>query len=122
MPIFRGRLARRAEPLPASSRRPATSDELLTCGGAWPVNRINPLISLGKVRARQGTPGCWTRLDEAAAAADGSGEPQFLVPLRLALAGAYWLERQPDPAAREAEIAAKLFISTKASTITSARC
>src|SRR5882672_3719544 len=54
MPIFRGRLARRrAEPLPASSRRP---------------------------------------------------EPQFLVPVRLALAGAYRLEGQPDPAAREAEL------------------
>ena len=79
--------------------------QLLTSSGASPVNLINPLTSLGKVRARQGAPSCWECLDEAAAAADGTGEPQYLVPMRLARAEAYWLEGQPDSAAREAELA-----------------
>jgi DNA-binding CsgD family transcriptional regulator/tetratricopeptide (TPR) repeat protein len=81
------------------------SEELLTRGEASPVNRIYPLVSLGKVRARQGAPGCWECLDEAAAAAAGNGEPQFLLPVRLARAEAYWLAGQLDSAAREAELA-----------------
>jgi DNA-binding CsgD family transcriptional regulator/tetratricopeptide (TPR) repeat protein len=81
------------------------SEALLTHSGASPVNRIGPLTSLGKVRARRGAAGCWECLDEAAAAATGSGEPQFLVPVRLARAEAYWLEGQPAAAAREAELA-----------------
>lgn len=100
------------------------SIELLAHGGASPVNRINPLTSLGKVRARQGASGCWECLDEAAAVAEGSGEPQYLVLVRLARAEAYWLEGETAEAMREAElandvcarmdaIAAKLFISAK---------
>ena len=81
------------------------SEELLTRSGASPVNRIKPLTSLGKIRARRGAAGCWECLDEAAAAADGSGEPQWIMFVRLARAEAYWLEGQPDPAAREAELA-----------------
>ena len=61
-------------------------------GRCLTVNRINPLTSLGTVRARQGTSSCWGWLDEAAATAEGSGEPQHLVlgptgPRRSALAG-----------------------------------
>jgi DNA-binding CsgD family transcriptional regulator/tetratricopeptide (TPR) repeat protein len=81
----------------------ALSEELLTHSGASPVNRIIPLVSLGKVQARRGAPGCWECLDEAEAAAAGSGEPQFLVPVRLARAEAHWLEGQPAWARREAE-------------------
>jgi DNA-binding CsgD family transcriptional regulator/tetratricopeptide (TPR) repeat protein len=81
----------------------ALSEELLTHSGASPVNRIIPLVSLGKIRARQGMRGCWEYLDEAAATAAGSGEPQFLVPVRLARAEAHWLEGQPATARREAE-------------------
>jgi DNA-binding CsgD family transcriptional regulator len=83
----------------------ALSEELLTQSGASPVNRINPLTSLGKLRARQGAPGCWGCLDEAAAAADGTGEPRPILRVRLAWAEAYWLEGQPGLAAREAELA-----------------
>src|ERR1700722_10666315 len=79
--------------------------ELLTRGGASPVNRINPLTSLGTIRARQGTVACWGWLDEAAATAEGSGEPQHLVLVRLARAEAHWLEGEPAPAIREAELA-----------------
>jgi DNA-binding CsgD family transcriptional regulator/tetratricopeptide (TPR) repeat protein len=81
------------------------SEELLMRSGASPVNRIIPLCSLGLVRARQGAPGCWECLDEAMSNAAGSGDPQFLVPARLARAEAHWLEGQPDSARREAELA-----------------
>jgi len=81
------------------------SEELLTHSGASPVNRIIPLCSLGLIRARQGAPGCWGCLDEAAATAKGNGEPQFLVSARLARAEAHWLEGQPNSAGREAELA-----------------
>jgi DNA-binding CsgD family transcriptional regulator len=81
------------------------SEELLTRSGASPVNRINPLTGLGKVRARQGATGCWECLDEAAAAADGTGEPRAILRARLARAEAYWLEGQPESAACEAELA-----------------
>ena len=79
------------------------STQLLADGGASPVNRINPLTSLGKVRARHGAPGCWECLNEAAAAAEGSSEPRYLVLARLARAEAYWLADEVVSAAREAE-------------------
>jgi DNA-binding CsgD family transcriptional regulator/tetratricopeptide (TPR) repeat protein len=81
------------------------SEGLLAGGGASPVNRITPLVSLGRIRARQGAAGCWECLDEAALAADGNGEPQFVVPVRLARAEAHWLAGKPDSARREAELA-----------------
>jgi DNA-binding CsgD family transcriptional regulator/tetratricopeptide (TPR) repeat protein len=80
-------------------------EELLTHSGASPVNRINPLVSLGKVLARQGEPGVWKCLDEATASADGTREPPFVVLVRLARAEAYWLEGKRDLATREAELA-----------------
>jgi DNA-binding CsgD family transcriptional regulator/tetratricopeptide (TPR) repeat protein len=83
----------------------ALSVELLAHGGASPVNRINPLTSLGRIRARRGAPGCWECLDEAAAAAEGTGEPQHLAAVRLARAEAYWLAGESGSAAREAELA-----------------
>jgi DNA-binding CsgD family transcriptional regulator/tetratricopeptide (TPR) repeat protein len=79
--------------------------ELLTGSDASPVNRINPLMSLGKIRARRGEARAWEPLDEAVAAADGTGEPQWIVPARLARAEAHWLAGQPDSAARDAEVA-----------------
>jgi DNA-binding CsgD family transcriptional regulator len=81
------------------------SEELLTHSGASPVNRIVPLRTLGLIRARQGTRGCWGFLDEAAATAERNGEPQFLVSARLARAEAHWLAGQLDLARREAELA-----------------
>jgi DNA-binding CsgD family transcriptional regulator len=84
------------------------SMELLTEGGASPVNRIGPLTSLGRIRARRGAPGCWECLDEAVATAEGTGEPQHLASVRLARAEAYWLAGEPASAAREAELAGDL--------------
>jgi DNA-binding CsgD family transcriptional regulator/tetratricopeptide (TPR) repeat protein len=79
--------------------------ELLAHAGASPINRINPLNSLGMIRARRGEPGAWEYLDEAAASADGAADPARIVPARLARAEAYWLEGRSGPAADEAEIA-----------------
>jgi len=81
------------------------SAELLAHAGASPVNRINPLMSLGKIQARRGEAGAWEYLDQAAAGADGTGEAQWIIMARLARAEAYWLEGKPDAAAREAELA-----------------
>ena len=83
----------------------ALSEELLAHSGTSPVNRINPLISLGRIRARPGALSRWEYLDQAETAADGTGDPQWIMFLRLARAEAYWLEGQPDRAAHEAELA-----------------
>jgi len=73
---------------------------------ASPINRVNSLITLATVRARRGDDSPWDLLDEAATAADGTGEPQFIIPARLARAEAYWLAGQTGPARTEAELAA----------------
>jgi hypothetical protein len=70
----------------------ALSLDLLSGGGASPINRICPLVSLAAIRARRHEPGAWECLDEAVTAADGSSEPSQIVGVRLARAEAYWLE------------------------------
>ncbi len=72
---------------------------------ASPINRLNPLLSLGTIRARRGERGAWECLDEAMTSADGTGEAAWIVPVRLARAEAYWLEGKPGPAGIEAELA-----------------
>ncbi len=79
--------------------------ELLTHGGASPINRICPLTSLGTIRARRSEPGAWECLDEAVAAADGSGEPSQVVGVRLIRAEVHWLAGKPGDARREVELA-----------------
>ena len=83
----------------------AMSADLLRHVGSSPINRINPLTSLGTIRARKGEPGAWEYLDEAIAAADGSGEPRWVVRVRLARAEASWLDGQASAAEREVELA-----------------
>jgi DNA-binding CsgD family transcriptional regulator/tetratricopeptide (TPR) repeat protein len=83
----------------------ALSLDLLSDGSASPINRICPLTSLAVIRARRGEPGAWECLDEAATAADGSGEPSQIAGVRLARAEAYWLAGKPGEARREAELA-----------------
>jgi DNA-binding CsgD family transcriptional regulator len=80
--------------------------DLLARAGASPVNRLNPLISLGKIRARRAEPGAWECLDEAALAADASAEPSPIVAARLARAEAHWLRGEPAAARGQAELAA----------------
>ena len=81
----------------------ALSTEILVKADPSPANRLCALTRLGVLRARRGEPGVWECLDEAAATADQTGEPQQQVPARLARAEAHWLEGRPDAARREAE-------------------
>lgn len=77
--------------------------ERLTQTVVSPVNRLNPLISLGL--ARRADRGIWQCLEEAATAADGTGEPQWIVAARLGRAEARWLQGQLGSARSEAELA-----------------
>jgi DNA-binding CsgD family transcriptional regulator len=83
----------------------ALSADLLRRTGPSPINRINPLVSLGKIRARRSEAGAWECLDEAMTAAIGSAEPSLIVAVRLARAEAYWLDGELRLAEREAELA-----------------
>jgi DNA-binding CsgD family transcriptional regulator/tetratricopeptide (TPR) repeat protein len=83
----------------------ALSTELLASADLSPLYRIGPLHVFGVIQARRGQPGPWEYLDEAAAAADASGEPQWIIPLRLARAEAHWLHGEPHLALREAGLA-----------------
>ena len=80
----------------------ALSTALLASADA-PVYRLGALQVLGVIRARRGEPGAWGHLDEAAAAADASGEPQWIIGVRLARAEAHWLQGELHRAADEAE-------------------
>jgi len=70
-----------------------------------PVNRMIPLGTLGRIRARRGEPGVWECLDQAMVAADGTGDPQYVVPIRLGRAEARWLDGDRAAAHREASLA-----------------
>jgi DNA-binding CsgD family transcriptional regulator/tetratricopeptide (TPR) repeat protein len=83
----------------------AICHELLRQGGPSPNIRLCPLNRLGTIRARRGEPGAWECLDEAIEYADGAGEPQSIVPVRLARAEALWLDGKLADARREAELA-----------------
>jgi DNA-binding CsgD family transcriptional regulator/tetratricopeptide (TPR) repeat protein len=83
----------------------AMAGELLIQGGPSPGIRLCPLNRLGTIRARRGEPGVWECLDEAIGYADGAGEAQNIVPVRLERAEARWLEGDQAAAAREAELA-----------------
>ena len=69
------------------------------------INRMIPMASIGRIRARRGEPGSWECLDEATAAADGTGDPQYVAAARLSRAEAYWLEGDLAAARHEAEVA-----------------
>ena len=83
----------------------AMAGELLIQGGPSPGIRLCPLNRLGTIRARRGEPGVWECLDEAIGYADGAGEAQNIVPVRLERAEARWLEGDLAAALREAELA-----------------
>ena len=83
----------------------AVFHELLAEGGPSPNQRVCLLHRLGAIEARASRPGAWEYLDEAIAYADGAGEPQLIVPARLARAEACWLEDRLADARREAELA-----------------
>jgi DNA-binding CsgD family transcriptional regulator len=79
----------------------AISTAMLSQPGISQVNRLNPLLVLGTITARQGGDGAWKLLDEALELATGTNEPQYLVLVRTARAELAWLEGQPDRARDE---------------------
>jgi DNA-binding CsgD family transcriptional regulator/tetratricopeptide (TPR) repeat protein len=81
----------------------AISAELVDRPGMSPVNRLNPLRTLGLIRGRRGAAGAWELLDEALALAEGTGETMWVVPARAARAELSWLQGQPVLARREAQ-------------------
>jgi DNA-binding CsgD family transcriptional regulator len=83
----------------------ALSRELLSHRHPSPINRLVPLTRIGLIAARRGEPGAGRALDEAAALADGTGEPQHIIAVRLARAEAAWLGGEAAAAAREAGLA-----------------
>jgi DNA-binding CsgD family transcriptional regulator/tetratricopeptide (TPR) repeat protein len=83
----------------------ALSTALLGTADLSPFDRLRPLQVLSVIRARRGEPDAREYLDEAAATADASGEPQAIVPVRLARAEARWLQGEARQAAAEAELA-----------------
>ncbi len=74
---------------------------MLGAHGISPVNQINPLRVLGTIRGRRGEAGAWDLLDEALALANGTGEPHWIVPARVARAELRWAAGQPGLAAQE---------------------
>ncbi len=83
----------------------ALSTELLGEHSSSPINRLVPLNLIGVIRSRRGEPGARDYLDKALVLASGTGEPQHIVPVRLARAEAFWLEGELDAAVRETELA-----------------
>ena len=76
------------------------STALLATADLSPFDRARHCQVLGVIRAKRGEPGAWEYLDEAAAAADTSGEPQAIIAVRLARAEAHWLQGEPHRAQR----------------------
>jgi DNA-binding CsgD family transcriptional regulator/tetratricopeptide (TPR) repeat protein len=70
-----------------------------------PVNRLNPLRIIGTIRGRRGDDTAWELLDEALVLAEGTAEPQWIVPVRTARSELRWLAGQADEAAEEASLA-----------------
>jgi DNA-binding CsgD family transcriptional regulator/tetratricopeptide (TPR) repeat protein len=66
-----------------------------------PVNQINPLRVLGTIGGRRGEDGAWELLDRALAAAEGTGDPLWIVPVRAARAELRWLSGDTGLAATE---------------------
>jgi DNA-binding CsgD family transcriptional regulator/tetratricopeptide (TPR) repeat protein len=79
--------------------------EQLLATAASPINRIQSLVVLGQIRARRGDDDAWPYLDEAVAAADGSGELQWISAARVARAEAHWLAGDTTLARAEADLA-----------------
>jgi len=82
------------------------SGVLLEESSAAPLNQISAQTLIGVIRARRGEEEAWVALDRAIANAAPTGQPQYLVPTRLARAEAFMTEGRVSEARREAELAA----------------
>jgi DNA-binding CsgD family transcriptional regulator/tetratricopeptide (TPR) repeat protein len=107
---LRGERARSLQLLGRWDEAVALSTATLAGPPASPVNKISLLETLGLIRARRGDPAAWECLDRAARYVAGNGEPQHIIPVRLARAEAHWLAGRrsgaQDEAGRAAEVTA----------------
>jgi DNA-binding CsgD family transcriptional regulator len=74
----------------------ADAEAVLRHPASAPPGRLNPLVVLGRLRARRGDDDPWELLDEALELARRTGEPQRLVPAAAARAEARWLASAPE--------------------------
>jgi DNA-binding CsgD family transcriptional regulator/tetratricopeptide (TPR) repeat protein len=81
----------------------ALSLDILDRADPAPITRLCPSTRAGALLARRGDSSAWEYLDLAMADADRTGEPQSIVPVRLARAEACWLEGRTADALGEAE-------------------
>ncbi len=84
----------------------AISALLLEESSAAPLNQICVRTLIGVIHARRGEPEAWRALDSAIASAAPTGQPQYVIPARLARTEAFLTEGRIDEARREAELAA----------------
>jgi DNA-binding CsgD family transcriptional regulator len=84
----------------------AISAQLLEESSSAPLNQICVRTLIGVIHARRGEPEVWRALDSAIANAAPAGQPQYVVPARLARTEAYLTEGRVDEARHEAELAA----------------
>jgi DNA-binding CsgD family transcriptional regulator len=90
----------------------ATETAALVLDERWisTLPRTIALAVLGLVRARRGDPGAWPLLDVAWALADGTGEPDRIVPVAAARAEAAWLEGRSGEVPEITELAFRLSV------------
>ena len=81
----------------------ALSLDILDRTNPAPITRLCPSTRAAALLARRGEAGAWEYLDQAMADAVRTGEPQSIVPVRLARAEACWLEGRAADALSEAE-------------------
>jgi DNA-binding CsgD family transcriptional regulator len=84
----------------------AISAQLLEESSAAPLHQICAQALIGVIHARRGEPGVWRALDSAIASAAPTGQPQYVIPARLARTEAFLTEGRVDEARHEAELAA----------------
>jgi hypothetical protein len=77
--------------------------EILDRAAPAPITRLCPSTRAGTLLARRGEATAWEYLDQAMTDAAGTGEPQSIVPARLARAEACWLEGRAADAISEVE-------------------
>ncbi|WP_407342748.1 ATP-binding protein [Pengzhenrongella phosphoraccumulans] len=82
-----------------------------------PVRRLAALLSLARIGVRRGDPDAGRLLDEGVAIAEGTREPQWILPFRLLVVERHWVHGHPDQArnamSRAASVAALAPVDTR---------
>jgi hypothetical protein len=84
----------------------AISAQLIEESLAAPLNQICVQTLIGVIHARRGEPEAWRALYSAIAHAAPTGQPQYIIPTRLARTEAFLTEGRVDEARHEAALAA----------------